>query len=257
MKKMKILAMGDIVGENALNYIEENLTRLKKEYNIDFVISNGENVCKARGITKELFYRIIDSGVDVVTMGNHTYSNKGIYEINDSRLIVPLNYSKENIKNGYGIFECSGAKIFVANILGKKLGGALNGFKIIDEVLSYIDKNIKIKVIDFHSEYCNEKMAMAHMLKNEVSAIFGTHTHIQTSDNKILYNRLGYITDVGMCGPINSAIGYDLDFEVKRFLEELKDDSVLSRDNKCVINAVIFEIDVNTGNTIDTKRVIW
>lgn len=150
-------------------------------------------------------------------MGNHTYSNKGIYDIDDNRLIVPLNYN-ENNKNGYGIFECNGEKIFVTNILGKNLGSKLNGFKSINEVLSHLDKNIKIRIIDFHSEYCNEKMAMAHMLKNEVSVVFETHTHIQTSDNKILYNRLGYITDVGMCGPINSAIGYDLDFEVKRFL---------------------------------------
>lgn len=255
--EINVLALGDIVGEAALNYLEENLSKIKKDYNVHFVIANGENVANARGITKKLFYRILNCGVDVVTMGNHTYSNKEIYDINDKRLLVPVNYDENTRKKGYGIYNFGGTKILVCNVLGKRLGASLNGFKIIDDVINNTSDDVKIRIIDFHSEYCNEKRSMAHMLKDKISALYGTHTHVQTSDDKILYNKLGYITDIWMCGPINSAIGYDLDFEVKRYLEELDSDSILSSDNKCSINGVLFKIDVKTGKTKEVKRIIY
>lgn len=252
---MKILAIGDIVGENAVKRIEKELPKIKQEFKIDFVIANGENAAKARGINKELFERIINAGVNVVTMGNHTYSNKEIYEIHDKRLLIPVNYKKETIENGYGIYECKGVKIFVANILGKNLGASLNAFNTIDSVIPNINDGIKIRIIDFHGEYGNEKRAMAHFMKNKISVLFGTHTHIETADEKIIEDGIGFITDVGMCGPINSAIGYDLDFEVSRFRNELKDDSKLSQDENCTFNGCIFDIDENTGKTIGIKRL--
>lgn len=252
---MKILAIGDIVGENAVKKVEEILPRVKEKYKVDFVIANGENAARARGINKELFHRIISSGVDVVTMGNHTYSNKEIYEIEDKRLIVPINYEEKTIEKGYGIYECKENKIFVSNILGKGLGATLNGFNTIKGVISNIDKDIKIRVIDFHSEYGNEKGSLAYFLKDDVSAVYGTHTHITTADEKILYNGVGFITDIGMCGPMNSAIGYNLDFEVERYTKQLKDDSKLSEDENCSFNACLFEIDEITGKTINIKRI--
>lgn len=252
---MKILAIGDIVGENAVKRIEKELPKIKQEFQIDFVIANGENAAKARGISKELFERIINAGANVITMGNHTYSNKEIYDIHDKRLLVPVNYEKETIENGYGIYECKGTKIFVSNIIGKGLGASLNGFNIIKEVLAKIDNDVKIRIIDFHGEYGNEKRAMAHFMKNKISVLFGTHTHIETADEKIIEDGIGFITDVGMCGPINSAIGYDLDFEVSRFKNELKDDSKLSEDINCTFNGCLFEVDEQTGKTINIERI--
>lgn len=252
---MKILAIGDIVGENAVKMLENILQSLKTKYNIDFVIANGENTVKARGINKELFYRIINSGVDAVTMGNHTYSNNGIYDISDERLIVPINYDNNTFNNGFRIFECKGQKIFVSNVLGKRLGGILNGFKQIEKALSNINDDIKIRIVDYHGEYCNEKGAFAYYFKDKLSIVYGTHTHVQTADDKILYNKLGFITDIGMCGPVNSTIGYDLDFESKRYLEELDDDSKLSSDINCQFNGCIFEVDSKTGKTIGIKRL--
>lgn len=256
MKPICILALGDIVGEQAIEMLENNLKEIKEKYSVDFVIANGENACKARGITKKLFYRLIDSGIDVVTMGNHTYSNPDIYEIDDKRLIIPLNGHRKTKEKGYEIFECKGSQIFVANLLGKSLGGELNAFKEIREVLHHLKEDIKIKVIDFHAECCNEKMALAYMLRNDVSMVYGTHTHVQTNDAKILYHRLGYITDIGMCGPIRSAIGYDLDFEVKRWLEDNGQDSILSDDSNCQINGIIFKVDPNTGNTLNVHTIV-
>lgn len=252
---MKILAIGDIVGENAVKRIEKDLPIIKKEFQIDFIIANGENAANARGITKELFERIIDAGVNVVTMGNHTYSNDEIYDIDDKRLLVPVNYANETIESGYGIYDCKGIKIFVCNVLGKNLGASLNAFNTINAVVSNLNDDVKIRIIDFHGEYGNEKRAMTHFLKDRISAVYGTHTHIETSDEKILEPGVGFITDIGMCGPINSAIGYDLDFEVSRYRNELKDDSRLSQDKKCSFNGCLFEIDAQTGKTISIKRI--
>lgn len=252
---MKILTIGDIVGEEVLKAIEDILPKLKEKYNIDFVIANGENIVNARGINKHSFYKLIDSGVDVVTMGNHTYSNEGIYEIDDKRLLVPVNYRQETIEKGYGIFECKGQRIFVSSVLGKKLGAELNAFLTIESVVENIDDDIKIRIIDFHSEYGNEKKALAYFLKGKISALYGTHTHIQTADEQILSTGEGYITDIGMCGSKESAIGYDINFEIKRFKEETKEDSKLAKDDEIIINGCIFEIDENTGKTIKIERV--
>ena len=127
--------------------------------------------------------------------------------------------------------------------------------KTINNIIDNLDDDIKIRIIDFHGEYGNEKRSIAHMLKNKISVVFGTHTHVQTADDKILYDRVGFITDIGMCGAINSAIGYDLDFETTRYLEELKDDSILAIDEFYKFNACVFEIDESTGKTIDVKRI--
>lgn len=253
--KMKILAIGDIVGDEALEKVIQIIPKIKKENNIDFIIANGENIVKARGINKICFEKLVQAGVDAVTMGNHTYSNKEIYDIEDNRLIVPANYNEDTIYKGYKVYECNNNKIFVANLIGKGLGGILNPFKTINNIINNLDDDIKIRIIDFHGEYGNEKRSIAHMLKNKISVVFGTHTHVQTADEKILYDGVGFITDIGMCGAVNSAIGYDLDFETKRYLEELKDDSILAKDKIYKFNACVFDINELTGKTINTKRI--
>jgi len=252
---MKILAIGDIVGEEALEKVIQIIPKIKKENNIDFIIANGENIVKARGINKVCFGRLVQAGVDAVTMGNHTYSNKEIYDIEDNRLIVPVNYNEDTIYKGYQVYERNNNKIFVANLIGKGLGGKLNPFKTINSIINNLDDDIKIRIIDFHGEYGNEKRSIAHMLKNKISVVFGTHTHVQTADEIILYDGVGFITDIGMCGSVNSAIGYDLDFETKRYFDELKDDSILAKDEIYKFNACVFEIDDSTGRTIGIKRI--
>ena len=259
MNYINILALGDVTGENAVRKLENKLSKIKKDYKIDFVIANGENAENARGITKELFNRIIASGVDVVTMGNHTFSNNGIYDINDDRLIIPANIDDTSLNKGYNTFNCKGAKIFVCNLMGKDCvpKPKYNAFKVARKIFDNINDDTKLRIIDFHAGFCNQKRVLAHYLKDEVSAIYGTHTHIQTADESILYDKVGYITDIGMCGPINSAIGYDLDFETRRFVEELIDDSILSKDTNCMINGCIFKIDIKTGKTLEVKRISY
>lgn len=253
---MRILTIGDIVGEKSLVDLEVKFPRIIKENGIDFVIANGENVIKARGITKEAFLKLLKIGVNVVTMGNHTFSNAGIEKILDHpNLIIPANFSKETIEKGYGIYEWQEKKILVANLLGKHLGASLNSFDVIEAILSKINADVKIRIVDYHSEYGNEKKAMAYFLKNRISALYGTHTHVQTADEQILAFGEGFITDIGMCGPKESAIGYDIDFEIQRYQEKTGEDSILSEDEQIMINGCIFDIDETTGKTLEIKRL--
>lgn len=255
-RTMKILAIGDIVGELAIETLKQVLPQIVKEQKIDFMIVNGENIANARGITKQAFFQLLEIGINVVTMGNHTFSNSEIHEIlSHPSLIIPANFNKETIEKGYGIFTCKNQKIFVANLLGKCWGAELNAFDTIDNILNKMKEDIKIKIIDFHGEYVNEKRAMLYFLQNRISVLYGTHTHVQTADEQIISTGVGYITDIGMCGPKESAIGYDIDFEIQRFRGITKEDSKLSRDKQIMINGCIFEIDENTGKTITIKRV--
>lgn len=253
---MKVLAIGDIVGELAIDKLREVLPEITQKHEIDFVIANGENIANARGITKQAFFELLEIGVNVVTMGNHTFSNSEINEIlSHPNLIIPANLSEETIKKGYGIFSCKNQKIFVANLLGKAWGAELNAFDTIDTILNEIPDDVKIKIIDFHGEYVNEKRAILYFLQDRISALYGTHTHVQTADEQIIKSGVGYITDIGMCGPKESAIGYDIDFEIKRYRDLTDEDSKLAKDKEIEINGCIFEIDENTGKTLAIQRI--
>lgn len=253
---MNILVLGDIVGELTIQKIKSVHNEITKKYKIDFTIANGENITQARGISKDAFFQLLDIGINVVTMGNHTFSNPEINEImSHPNLIIPANFNEDTIKNGYGIFNCKNQKIFVSNLLGKCWGAKLNAFDTIDNILNQIPNDIKIKIIDFHGEYVNEKRAMLYFLKEKISVLYGTHTHVQTADEQIISNGVGYITDIGMCGPKESAIGYDIDFEIKRFRNLTNEDSKLSKDTEIAINGCIFNIDETTGKTVGIKRI--
>lgn len=206
---MKILAVGDIVGEDGARKLETILPKLKQEKNIDFVIVNGENVAGGMGITKKLFDSIIKSGADVVTMGNHTWAKKDIFTfIDEYRLIRPANYSKGNPGKGYEIYECNGKKIGVINLIGRTAMSILsdNPFTVADNIIKEIQNKVNIIIVDFHAEATAEKIAMGHFLDGKATIIFGTHTHVQTADEQILPQGTAYISDLGMTGPKNSVI---------------------------------------------------
>lgn len=253
---MRILVLGDIVGENTIKKLEEVLPQIKIDNNINFTIANGENVTNARGIDKKSFFRLLEIGVNVITMGNHTFSNPEINDIlEEKELIIPANSKRDLVQKGYGIFNCKNQKIFVGNLLGRACNPELKAFDVIEEIIKNIPEDVKIRLIDFHGEFANEKKACAYFMKEKISALYGTHTHVQTADEQILKNGIGYITDIGMCGPKESAIGYDIDFEIKRYTEFPEEDSKLSTDSEIMINGCIFDIDDNTGKTTKVKRI--
>ena len=240
---MRILAVGDIVGEGGLTKLKECLPTLKKKENIDFVIVNGENVADGMGITQKCFKQIISSGADVVTLGNHTWSKKDIFNfIDDEKIIRPANYPQNVVGKGYNIFKENNKKIAVINLIGRTNMGVLseNPFLEAENIISKIDKQADYIVIDFHAEATAEKIAFANYLDGRVNIIYGTHTHVQTADEQVLPKGTAYITDIGMTGPINSVIGMDKKASIKRFVTTLPEKYKIAEGN-CKFNSCLFQ----------------
>lgn len=254
---MKILAVGDIVGERGLNKLKESLPILKQKEKIDFIIVNGENVAGGMGITKRDFQQILFSGADVVTLGNHTWSKKDIFNfIDDEKLIRPANYPKGVVGKGYNLYNCKNKRIAVINLLGRTNMGILteNPFLEADNILENIKEKADYIVVDFHAEATAEKIAMKYYLDKRVNIIFGTHTHVQTADEEITENGMAYITDIGMTGPINSVIGMDKKASIKRFVTTLPEKYKIA-EGECKFNSCLFEINDETGRTDSIRRI--
>ena len=254
---MKILAVGDIVGESGVRKLKELLPNIKKEKNIDFVITNGENSAGGMGITEKNFKDIIEAGTNVITMGNHTWGKKDIFRfIDDPRLLRPANYPKGVVGKGLGIFECMDKKIAVMNFMGRVDINILteNPFILAKEMVEDLQERVDIIIIDFHAEATAEKIAMARFLDGKITAIFGTHTHVQTGDEQILPNGTAYITDIGMTGPKNSVIGMDVQASIKRFETALPEKYKLA-EGECIFNAVIFDIDDGSNKVTSIERI--
>lgn len=246
---MKILAVGDIVGENGLRKLKEILPNLKQQEKIDFIIVNGENVAGGMGITEKLFNQIIQAGADVVTLGNHTWSKKDIFNfIDNEKIIRPANYPKGVVGKGYGIYKCKNKKIAVMNLLGRTNMGILteNPFLEADNIINKVRNEVDYIILDFHAEATAEKIAMREYLEGRVNIIFGTHTHVQTADEEITKSGMGYISDLGMTGPKDSVIGMDKKASIKRFVTTLPEKYRIA-EGESKFNGCIFEIDDETG----------
>lgn len=246
---MKILAVGDIVGENGLRKLKEILPNLKQQEKIDFIIVNGENVAGGMGITEKLFNQIIQAGADVVTLGNHTWSKKDIFNfIDNEKIIRPANYPKGVVGKGYSIYKCKNKKIAVMNLLGRTNMGILteNPFLEADNIINKVKDEVDYIILDFHAEATAEKIAMREYLEGRVNIIFGTHTHVQTADEEITKSGMGYISDLGMTGPKDSVIGMEKKASIKRFVTTLPEKYRIA-EGESKFNGCIFEIDDETG----------
>ena len=254
---MKILAIGDIVGSAGVNELKANLKQIKERENIDFTIANGENAAEGMGITEKNFKDIIASGADVITMGNHTWGKKEIFKfIDDPKLIRPANYPEGVVGKGYNIYECKDKKIAVINLIGRVDMNVLseNPFLKAKHILQKIQDKVDMIFVDFHAEATAEKIALGYYLDGQITAIFGTHTHVQTADEKILPNGTGYITDIGMTGPEHSVIGMNIDASIKRFETTLPEKYKIA-EGRCILNGVIFEVDDNTLKVKNIRRI--
>lgn len=254
---MKILAVGDLIGSAGIKKLKNTLPRLRERENIDFVIVNGENSAEGMGITERNFNDIIEANVDVVTMGNHTWGKKDIFKfIDHPKLIRPANYPKGVVGKGYNIYKCKDKKIAVINLIGRVDINVLseNPFVLAKELVKKLQEETDIIIIDFHAEATAEKIALGYFLDGKVTAIYGTHTHVQTADETILENGTGYITDIGMTGPKKSVIGMDVSASVKRFETTLPERYKIAI-GECIFNGVIFDIDDNTNKVKEIKRI--
>ena len=254
---MNILAVGDIVGKNGLEKLKLELPSIIKENNIDFVIVNGENAADGMGLTEKMFNEILDLNVNIVTMGNHTWAKKDIFNfIDNNQIIRPANYPENNPGKGYRILNCKGKRIAVINLIGRVTMNVLseNPFIKAEKILNKISSEADIIIIDFHAEATAEKIALAHFLDGKVTIVFGTHTHVQTADEEIFPNGTAFISDIGMTGPRDSVIGMDVQVSVKRFVTSLPEKYKVA-EGRSKLNSIMFVVNDNTNEVMELKRI--
>ncbi len=257
---MNILAVGDIVGQIGVNYYSKTIKGLIEKYNIDFIVVNGENSERGSGINKEIFDNLIKNGADVITMGNHTWGKKDIFSFIDDepRLIRPANYAENLVGKGSVLVTAkNGKKVGVINLIGRvDMGGSFDCPFVTakKEITSLKDQGAEIIIIDFHAEATAEKKASAYYIKDEANIVFGTHTHVQTNDDTIYETGMGYITDIGMTGPVDSIIGLDVQIALKRFLTQIPERYQVA-EGECFLDAVLFSLDDSNNKVIKIEKI--
>ena len=251
---MRILMLGDVIGKPGRDAVRALLPDLKQEKSIDFVICNGENTAGGYGITADTASELLESGVDVLTSGNHIWDKKEIIPLMDEGLplIRPANYPDAP---GKGYIHQGG--VTVVNLMGRVFMAALDcPFRTADTLLEQLKQEgqSKVIIVDFHAEATSEKQAMGWYLDGRVSAVLGTHTHVGTVDAKILPQGTAYLTDVGMTGPSDSVIGSDKEAVLERFLTSLPNRLSVAA-GPCMLNATLVEVDEDTGKASMIERI--
>jgi metallophosphoesterase (TIGR00282 family) len=250
---LKILAIGDIIGKPGRNAVKEILPALCDEHNIDLVVGNGENAAGGLGLTPSTAEDLFDSGIDVITTGNHIWTHNDIIPYLDSELAIlrPLNYPPMDPGRGYLMKD----NVLIVNLVGRVFMGHVDcPFRAMDQLLAEFEhKSIPI-IVDFHAEATSEKMAMGRYLDGRVSAVVGTHTHVGTADARILPGGTAYVTDIGMVGPRDSVIGDDPDSVIKRFLTQIPIRLSVGK-GEVSFDAILLEVDEKTGKAADIRRI--
>ena len=222
---MRILMLGDVFGRPGRVALKNHLPGLRRKLAVDLAIANGENASGGVGLTREGLGELLAAGVDVVTSGNHIWRHKDVYSALDKepRLLRPANYPPGAPGRGLGLFDLpDGRRVAVMNLLGRVfVEGVDCPFRAAESLLAQIPDEIKVRVVDFHAEASSEKQALGWWLDGKVSLMAGTHTHVQTNDARVLPKGTGYLTDLGMCGVMDSVIGMDAKNSVERFVSGL------------------------------------
>lgn len=255
---MRILAIGDIVGQISIDYLSKNLSRFIKDNRIDYVIANGENASEIKGISQRDAEDIFSLGVDFITLGNHAFGKKDIYSYldnNDHKIIRPCNFPANAPGNGYSIVRIDGYKILIINALGTMYMTPLNSpFESIDRIIEREKGDYDFAILDIHAEATSEKFAIARYFDGKISIIFGTHTHVQTADEQILPKGSAYITDIGMTGPINSILGTKVEAIIDKFTLQTPQYFTVA-EGEIKSTGVIFDINPETQKINSITRV--
>lgn len=244
---MRILFFGDIVGELGRNAVKLFLPALVKKYNIDFVIANGENATHGKGLIERHYDFLIDAGVDCITLGNHYYSKNFILNYIDQAtcLVRPLNLIKDFGGVGSQVFDVNGTKIRVTNILGTAFmkEEVEAPYAALKNLLTSIEGEDSIHIVDYHAEATAEKICFAYAFDGQVSAVLGTHTHVQTNDARILQNGTAFMCDVGMCGAMNGVLGFERNSVINKTIFGQEGKFELDLSDVPMINACVIDID--------------
>ncbi|MBN1410457.1 MAG: TIGR00282 family metallophosphoesterase [Spirochaetales bacterium] len=258
MDLINVLIIGDIVGTAGCRAVFVHLQTLKKKLNAHLVIANGENAYEGRGITPEIADNLHKAGVDVITSGNHIWQSQDIYNYmnQNGNLLRPENYPHDVPGKGHVIIEVKGEPCAVINLEGRvSLSNIRCPFRVGMDLAKRLRQKSKIIIIDFHAEWPEEKEALALYLDGQISALVGTHTHVQTADERILSNGTGYITDLGMTGPERSVIGMSLATAIKKNLTQMPIKTEVENSTSSIMG-VLLTIDTQSGKTQSIKR-IW
>ncbi len=255
---LKVLMVGDIFGKPGRKAVKELIKTYRNQYELDFVIANGENAAGGNGITREIANELYNAQIDFITMGNHTWDKKEIFQFidTDKKIIRPANYPPGTPGRGWAIVPLSNElKIGIINLSGRVFLPPLDcPFRVGERIVEEISKETHIIIVDFHAEATSEKIAMGWFMDGKVSAVVGTHTHVQTADERILPYGTGYITDVGMTGPHDSILGVKRDIVIQKFLTQLPARFETAQ-GVAQLNAILLEIDETTGKTMGLKRI--
>ena len=250
---MRILMIGDVIGRPGRRAVREALPGLREEHAVDLAIANGENTAGGLGLTSETAKELFDSGVDVITSGNHIWDQKEIIPFLEGEMAIirPLNYPPGVPGRGYVIM----GEVLVVNLLGRTFMGNFDcPFRAVDRLLEDLVDRPAVIIADFHGEATSEKVAMGWYLDGRVSAVLGTHTHVGTVDVRLLPKGTAYVTDVGMTGPVDSVIGDDADAVIRRFLTQLPHRLSVGK-GSLVLNSVLVDVDERTGRATGITRV--
>ncbi len=256
--KLNIFFVGDVVGKPGRRAVRELLPSIIDEYAIDLVVANGENSSGGFGITPEIAEELVDLDVDVITSGNHIWDNKSIIDYIDGKawLLRPANYPSGVPGVGSGIFETPvGLKVGVINLQGRVFMDPVDcPFRKGDEIVEAMKKKVSIIIVDFHAEATSEKVAMGWFMDGKVSAVIGTHTHVQTSDERLLLKGTAYMTDAGMTGSVDSIIGVQVDKALKKFLTKMPQKFETAKKN-VQLQGVVVSVESESGEAVGIKRV--
>jgi len=258
METLKVLALGDVVGEPGRRAIKEIVPRLVREEGIDFVIANGENLAGGSGITESTVLDLFTSEVDVMTSGDHIFRKKegeAVLERN-RRVLKPANYPAGTPGLGSTVVKSrKGVPIGVLNLIGRVFLKTVNcPFEIASREIEKLRAETRLIFVDINAEATTEKVALGWYLDGRVSAVFGTHTHVQTADETILPKGTGYITELGMCGPYRSVIGREIEQVLRMFITQMPMRLEVARED-ARISGALFEVDPETGRTVSIRRV--
>ncbi|MBM7572099.1 TIGR00282 family metallophosphoesterase [Aquibacillus albus] len=256
---MRILFIGDVVGSPGREMIQQYLPKLKQKYQPHVTIINGENAASGKGINEKIYKQFLEWGAQAITMGNHTWDKKDIFEfINDARYMVrPANFPEDTPGKGLLFVKSNKLEVAVINLQGRTFMPPLDDpFRKADLLIEEAKKRTNIVFVDFHAEATSEKQAMAWYLDGRVSAVVGTHTHTQTSDERILPNGTGYISDVGMTGPYDSILGVERDAVIKKFLTNLPVRFEVPKKGRMQLNGILIDIDNKSGRAENVERIL-
>ena len=253
---MRLLFIGDVVGEGGCEFLASRLPRFKRENKTDVCIANGENSAKGNGVTKRSCDMLFDAGVDFITLGNHTFKQRGVEDYLDETqaVIRPFNYPSGVPGKGVGVIDKGRYGVAVINLCGTVYSEPLsNPFEAALAALESV-KDIKTVIVDMHAEATSEKRAMGFFLDGKVTAVLGTHTHVQTADEQILPKGTAYITDVGMTGPLQSVLGIEPELVIRKFRTNLPV-KFENAAGEYAADACLIEIDEKTGRALSIERV--